>query len=239
MEEVIRVNGLTKRFGQKIAIQDLHISVRAGSIFGLLGSNGAGKSTTIDCMLGTERADAGEIRILGTDPRTNRRSLFQHVGVQFQESAFQSGLKVREICEITHSLYENPIDWQQTAAEFGLSDKLKTTISDLSGGERQKLCILLAMMGQPKVIFLDELTTGLDPVARRDIWQTLLRLKQTGVTLFLTSHYMDEVEKLCDEILVIKDGKELIRGTVTDVVSRTESENMDEAFVKLVEEGIR
>ncbi|GAK03489.1 ABC transporter, ATP-binding protein [Geomicrobium sp. JCM 19037] len=212
MEEVIRVNGLTKRFGQKIAIQDLHISVRAGSIFGLLGSNGAGKSTTIDCMLGTERADAGEIRILGTDPRANRRSLFQHVGVQFQESAFQSGLKVREICEITHSLYENPIDWQQTAAEFGLSDKLKTTISDLSGGERQKLCILLAMMGRPKVIFLDELTTGLDPVARRDIWQTLLRLKQTGVTLFLTSHYMDEVEKLCDEILVIKDGKELIRG---------------------------
>lgn len=211
MGEVIRVSGLTKRFGQKIAVQDLHLSVRAGSIFGLLGSNGAGKSTTIDCMLGTERADAGEIRILGTDPRANRRSLFQHVGVQFQESAFQSGLKVREICEITHSLYENPIDWQKTVAEFELSDKLKTTISDLSGGERQKLCILLAMMGRPKVIFLDELTTGLDPVARRDIWQTLLRLKQTGVTLFLTSHYMDEVEKLCDEILVIKGGKELIR----------------------------
>ncbi|GAK12104.1 ABC transporter ATP-binding protein [Geomicrobium sp. JCM 19039] len=239
MGEVIRVSGLTKRFGQKIAVQDLHLSVRAGSIFGLLGSNGAGKSTTIDCMLGTERADAGEIRILGTDPRANRRSLFQHVGVQFQESAFQSGLKVREICEITHSLYENPIDWQKTVAEFELSDKLKTTISDLSGGERQKLCILLAMMGRPKVIFLDELTTGLDPVARRDIWQTLLRLKQTGVTLFLTSHYMDEVEKLCDEILVIKGGKELIRGTAADVVHRTDSENMDEAFVKLVEEGIR
>lgn len=240
MDEInaIEVTDLTKTFGQKTAVDQLNLRIEKGTIFGLLGHNGAGKSTTIDCILGTQQCDSGTIRILGIDPVKKRKQLFQKVGVQFQESAFQMGLRVHEICEITYSLYTNPINWKEKLSAFGLADKSKTAISDLSGGERQKLCILLAMMGNPEVIFLDELTTGLDPVARRDIWKTLKQLNATGVTIFLTSHYMDEVERLCDEIVILKGGQQLISGTVEEVVTASGEKNMDDAFLKLIGEEI-
>ncbi|MBM7839138.1 ABC-2 type transport system ATP-binding protein [Alkalihalobacillus xiaoxiensis] len=234
----IEVNGLTKSFGDQTAVQDLHLQIEHGQIFGLLGHNGAGKSTTIDCILGTQTASAGTIHLLGADPIKDRKHLFQKVGVQFQENAFQLGLKVNELCEITHSLYKNPLDWKEKLAEFGLESKAKKTITDLSGGERQKLCILLAMMGNPEVIFLDELTTGLDPVARRDIWKTLKQLNAAGVTIFLTSHFMDEVEQLCDRIVILKNGRPITSGTVAEVIEASDAKNMDEAFLKLIGEDI-
>ncbi|MDQ0271609.1 ABC transporter ATP-binding protein [Cytobacillus purgationiresistens] len=235
MKYAIEVSGLTKTFGATTAVQHLSLRVKKGSIFGLLGHNGAGKSTTIDCILGTQKPSQGAIKILGMDPSKDRKQLFQNVGVQFQESAFQKGLKVKEICEITHSLYKNPLDWKEKLEMFGLSHRLKVKVSELSGGERQKLCILLAMMGQPDVIFLDELTTGLDPLARREVWSTLQNLKDLGVTIFLTSHFMDEVENLCDEILVLKNGQTLISGTVPEVIAYSGGKNMDDAFIKLIE----
>lgn len=234
--KAIEVKDLVKTFGEKRAVDKLSFIVEKGMIFGLLGHNGAGKSTTIDCLLGTQKYDSANITLLGRDPRKERKKLFQYVGVQFQESAFQNQLKVKEICEITHSLYEKPIDWIATLDEFGLSAKLNSFLSTLSGGEKQKLCIVLAIMGNPEIIFLDELTTGLDPKARREVWRYLLMLKEKGVTIFLTSHYMDEVESLCDKILVLKEGKEVASGTVAEIVMESKKDTLEEAFLTLIGE---
>lgn len=236
--QAIVVQNLSKFFDRKIAIDNLSFEVEKGSIFGLLGHNGAGKSTTIDCILGTQKNDAGTIRILGKDPTIERKRLFQSVGVQFQESAFQNQLKVKEICDITHSLYKNPINWEVALKEFGLASKSNVFLNTLSGGEKQKLCIILAIMGNPEIIFLDELTTGLDPKARIEVWKYLLMLKEKGVTIFLTSHYMDEVETLCDQILLINNGKEIARGSVPEIIHMSGQKNMNEAFLKLIGEEI-
>lgn len=235
-ENIIEVKNLVKTFGSKIAVNNLSLTVKKGTIFGLLGHNGAGKSTTIDCILGTQKYDSASIYILGQDPLKVRKKLFQKVGVQFQESAFQNQLKVKEICEITHSLYDNPINWEKALEEFGLLDKKNAFLSTLSGGEKQKLCIILSIMGDPEVIFLDELTTGLDPKARREVWRYLKFLKGRGVTIFLTSHFMDEVENLCDEILILKDGQSIAKGTVDEVIKESGKKNMDEAFLYLIGE---
>lgn len=232
----IEVKDLVKTYGDKRAVDNLSFAVEKGTIFGLLGHNGAGKSTTIDCLLGTQKYDSADITLLGKDPRKERKKLFQYVGVQFQEAAFQNQLKVKEICEITHSLYEKPIDWMRTLDEFGLSAKKNSFLATLSGGEKQKLYILLAIMGNPEIIFLDELTTGLDPKARREVWRYLLMLKEKGVTIFLTSHYMDEVEILCDRILVLKEGKEVASGTVAEIVLESKKDTLEEAFLALIGE---
>lgn len=202
-----------------------------------LAPNGAGKSTTIDCLLGTQAYESGDVSILGEDPIKLRKKLFQKVGVQFQETAFQSQLKVKEICQITHSLYERPRDWQKALETFGLAEKKQVFVSTLSG-EKQKLCILLAVMGNPEVIFLEELTTGLDPKARREVWRYLHLLKEQGVTIFLTSHFMDEVENLCDQILILKEGKTIARGTVQEVIGATGQKNMEEAFLYFIGEEV-
>ncbi|MFM2488049.1 ABC transporter ATP-binding protein [Enterococcus avium] len=234
--KAIEVKDLVKTFGEKRAVDKLSFTVEKGTIFGLLGHNGAGKSTTIDCLLGTQKYDSANVTLLGKDPRKERKKLFQYVGVQFQEAAFQNQLKVKEICEITHSLYEKPIDWVKTLDEFGLSAKINLFLATLSGGEKQKLCIILAIMGNPEIIFLDELTTGLDPKARREVWRYLLMLKEKGVTIFLTSHYMDEVETLCDQILVLKNGREVASGTVKDIVEESKKDTLEEAFLTLIGE---
>lgn len=234
--KAIEVKDLVKTFGEKRAVDKLSFTVEKGTIFGLLGHNGAGKSTTIDCLLGTQKYDSANVTLLGKDPRKERKKLFQYVGVQFQEAAFQNQLKVKEICEITHSLYEKPIDWVKTLDEFGLSAKINSFLATLSGGEKQKLCIILAIMGNPEIIFLDELTTGLDPKARREVWRYLLMLKEKGVTIFLTSHYMDEVETLCDQILVLKNGREVASGTVKDIVEESKKDTLEEAFLILIGE---
>ena len=234
--KAIEVKDLVKTFGEKRAVDKLSFTVEKGTIFGLLGHNGAGKSTTIDCLLGTQKYDSANVTLLGKDPRKERKKLFQYVGVQFQEAAFQNQLKVKEICEITHSLYEKPIDWVNTLDEFGLSAKINSFLATLSGGEKQKLCIILAIMGNPEIIFLDELTTGLDPKARREVWRYLLMLKEKGVTIFLTSHYMDEVETLCDQILVLKNGREVASGTVKDIVEESKKDTLEEAFLTLIGE---
>ena len=200
MSEAICVKGLTKSYGGKTVLNHLDLSVKAGTVFGLLGANGAGKSTTIDCMLGTKKPDCGTVSLLGQDPRRNRRELFRKIGVQFQEGDYQQEIKVFELCEETACLYRNPADWKDLCERFGIGDKLTTAVKSLSGGERQRLFIVLALIPNPELVFLDELTTGLDAKARRGVWKTLAELKQQGLTIFLTSHFMDEVEALCDEI---------------------------------------
>jgi ABC-2 type transport system ATP-binding protein len=196
----INVDQLTKAYRGRTVVKDLSLSVGYGKVFGLLGANGAGKSTSIECILGTEEADSGRVSIMGMNPKTERRKLFQKVGVQFQEANYQNEITVSELCEETASLYRQPSDWRQLLTLFGISDKIKSAVKELSGGQRQRLFIVLALIPDPQVVFLDELTTRLDTKARRDVWKILEELKKNGLTILLTSHFMDEVEVLCDEI---------------------------------------
>lgn len=232
MNEAIRTVNLTKSYRGKMALNGLNLSVKNGTVFGLLGANGAGKSTSIECILGTRRAEHGTVSVLGYDPRTERRTLFQKVGVQFQEGDYQPEIKVSEICEETACLYDNPADWRELCERFGIGDKLKNTVKSLSGGERQRLFIVLALVPAPKVVFLDELTTGLDAKARRTVWKILEELKAQGLTIFLTSHFMDEVEALCDEICILKKGETVFYGTVEQAKEQSGCEKFEDAYLK-------
>lgn len=231
MSKIIEVKHLKKCYGEKIAVDDLSFSVEEGEFFGLLGHNGAGKSTTIDCTLGLKIFEQGEVSILGMNPMTNRKKLFERVGVQLQQGAYQDKIKVGELCEETAILYQNPADYKVLLQEFSLSHMIKQGVSTLSGGEKQKLSVLLALISNPEVIFLDELTTGLDTVARREVWKKLELMKKKSVTVLLTSHYMDEVEALCDRICILKEGKEIVSGTVSQVIAKSPFTRLEEAYL--------
>ena len=236
MSEAISVKGLTKSYHGKTVLQPLDLSVKTGTVFGLLGANGAGKSTAIECMLGSRNADSGEVFLLGRDPKQNRREVFQRIGVQFQEGNCQQEIKAYELCEETACLYRSPADWKALCGKFGIGDKLNSTVKSLSGGERQRLFIVLALIPNPELVFLDELTTGLDAKARRGVWRILEELKAQGLTIFLTSHFMDEVEALCDEICILKKGNAVFRGTVKEAKDRCGCERFEDAYLMLSEE---
>ena len=238
MEEIISVKQLSKSYGRLNAVQGLDLSVTQGSVFGLLGENGAGKSTTIECMLGTRKPDAGTVSILGMDPLLQRKQLFENVGVQFQEANYQDKVTVSELCEVTQSLYKNAADYGELLKQFGIFDKAKSMVKELSGGQRQKLFIVLALIPQPKVVFLDELTTGLDAKARREVWKILSDLKEKGLTIFLTSHFMDEVEALCDTICILKRGKAVFYGTVEEAIAGSPYDKFEDAYLWYSDEGV-
>ena len=238
MSEAIVVEGLTKSYAGKTVLDHLSLPVKRGTVFGLLGANGAGKSTTIECMLGTKRADAGTVRLLGQDPQRTRRTLFQSVGVQFQEGDYHKEIRVSELCEETACLYRSPADWRELCAQFGIGDKANAAVRSLSGGERQRLFIVLALIQQLELVFLDELTTGLDAKARRGVWKTLESLKERGLTIFLTSHFMDEAEALCDEICILKSGVPVFRGTVEQAKVQCGCERFEDAYLQLSDEGV-
>lgn len=236
MDEVIVVENLSKSYGQLIAVNNLSFSVKKGSVFGLLGSNGAGKSTTIDCVLGTKDLDNGYVSIMGLNPQTGRKKLFEQVGVQFQEANYQENIRVEEICVETESLYKNPADYNALLTKFGLADKRKSFVKELSGGQKQRLFIVLALIPNPEVVFLDELTTGLDARARRDVWQILRDLKKQGLTILLTSHFMDEVEVLCDVICILKKGNVVFYGTVREALEKSPCSKFEDAYLWYTDE---
>ena len=229
----VQVTGLTKSYQGKTVLSGLDLSIKRGTVFGLLGANGAGKSTTIECIPGTRRADSGAVSVLGHDPRKERGALFQRVGVQFQEGDYQPEIKVFELCEEIACLYNRPADWRELCRRFGIGDKLKNAVKSLSGGERQRLFIVLALIPNPELVFLDELTTGLDAKARRDVWRILSKLKEDGLTIFLTSHFMDEVEALCDEICVLRKGMAVFYGTVEQAKAQSGCEKFEDAYLRL------
>lgn len=238
MQEALKVERLSKSYGNLLALDSLNLCVRQNTVFGLLGANGAGKSTTIECILGTRKADSGRVSVLGRDPKKDRRNLFQEVGVQFQEGDYQPEIKVSELCEETACLYKNPANWKSLCEQFGVGDKVNRAVKSLSGGERQRLFIVLALIPDPQLVFLDELTTGLDAKARRDVWKILEELKSKGLTIFLTSHFMDEVEALCDEICILKNGRAVFYGTVAQAKEQCGCEKFEDAYLVLSgEEG--
>lgn len=231
VNEIISVKQLSKAYSGLTAVQNLDLSVMQGTVFGLLGANGAGKSTTIECILGTRIPDTGTISIMGMNPLQQRKQLFENVGVQFQEANYQDKVTVSELCEVTQSLYKKAADYRELLKQFGISEKAKSMVKELSGGQRQKLFIVLALIQQPKVVFLDELTTGLDAKARREAWKILSDLKEKGLTIFLTSHFMDEVEALCDTICILKKGKTVFYGTVKEAVESSPYKKFEDAYL--------
>ena len=231
MEEVIRVENLSKSYGRIRAVDNFSFSVRSGTVFGLLGANGAGKSTVIECVLGTRKADNGTISVMGMNPVSDRKTLFEQVGVQFQQSYFQENIKVGELCEVTASLYRLPAEYKTLLRRLGIDDKAEKPVKELSGGEQQRLFIVLALIPDPKVVFLDELTTGLDARARRKVWMILEELKKEGLTILLTSHFMDEVEVLCDEICILKAGRPVFSGSVKEAIRQSPHERFEDAYL--------
>ncbi len=231
MNTLIQANDLTKRFGTRLAVDHISLSVGEGEVFGLLGHNGAGKSTTIDLLLGLKSPDSGTSTIFSLDPRKHRKDVFSQVGVQLQSTSYQNNITVRECCEEMAALYREPADYEELLSQFGLFEFQNKKVETLSGGERQRLSVALALLPDPKVIFLDELTTGLDTVARREVWRTLLQLKKKGVSMFLTSHYMDEVEVLCDRILILDHGKEVVMDTVDNIIDKSPYKRLEEAYL--------
>lgn len=231
MEAAIRAKNLSKSYGGVKALDGLNLSVGRGEVVGLLGANGAGKSTAVECILGTKNPDSGTAAILGMDPRKDRKKLFERVGVQFQEASYPDRITVEELCEETQSFYRSALDYRDLLKQFGLADKPKSAVSELSGGQKQRLFIVLALIPDPEAVFLDELTTGLDAKARRDVWKCLAGLKAKGLTILLTSHFMDEVETLCDRIYILKKGQCVFEGTVQEAVASSPHEKLEDAYL--------
>jgi len=205
--DVIEVTHLRKTYGDLVAVDDVSLTVAKDEIFGVLGRNGAGKTTLVECVTGLRTPDSGEIRVLGLDPRRDRAALRRRVGVQLQASELPEKMKVREALELYSSFYPEPADWRTLLDEWDLSAKRDALYGKLSGGQKQRLSIALALVGRPEIAVLDELTTGLDPQARRDTWELIERIRDNGVTVVLVTHFMEEAERLCDRVAVIDEGR--------------------------------
>ncbi|GAA4905854.1 ABC-2 type transport system ATP-binding protein [Stackebrandtia albiflava] len=203
----LEVRNLHKRYGRHVAVEDVSFTVEEGEIFGVIGPNGAGKTTTVECIAGLRTPDSGAISVLGLDPIRDRAEVRERLGVQLQESGFPDAITVAEALELYSSYYRNPADWRELVELLGLADKRDTRYKALSGGQKQRLSIALALVGGPRIAILDELTTGLDPQARRDTWNLIARVRDTGVTILLVTHFMDEAERLSDRIAVIDGGR--------------------------------
>jgi ABC-2 type transport system ATP-binding protein len=207
MSPVIEVRSLRKTYGDTVAVDDISFTVAEGEIFGILGPNGAGKTTTVECIEGLRKPDAGEISVLGLDPLQDRAELTQVLGAQLQESQLPAKLRVAEALDLYSSFYRAPADWRRLLDLLGLADKAGTPFRKLSGGQKQRLSIALALAGGPRIAVLDELTTGLDPQARRDTWALIEGVRDRGVTVVLVSHFMEEAERLCDRVALIDKGR--------------------------------
>lgn len=220
----ISVTNLRKVYGTTIAVDDVSFTVAEGEIFGILGPNGAGKTTTVECIAGLREPDAGAISVLGLDPTADRKELHQILGIQLQESQFPDNLKVAEALDLYSSFYRDPADWRELMDLLGLSEKRDTRYRALSGGQKQRLSIALALVGNPKIAILDELTTGLDPQARRDTWSLIERVRDTGITVLLVTHFMDEAERLCDRIAMIDGGQVVALDTPAGLIAQAAPE---------------
>jgi len=221
---VIEVRNLRKNYRDHTAVDDVSFSVEKGEIFGILGPNGAGKTTTVECIEGLRTPDSGSISVFGLDPRRDGATLRRRVGVQLQESELPERIKVWEALDLYSSFYDDPADWEQLIRDWGLTEKRDTAFGKLSGGQKQRLFIALALVGRPEVAVLDELTTGLDPQARRDTWELIERIRDQGVTILLVTHFMEEAERLCDRIAVIDAGRVVAIDTPAGLVSRVDAE---------------
>ena len=219
MSNVIEVTNLTKRFGHLVAVDDVSFAVKQGEIFGLLGENGAGKTTTIEILEGFQRPDKGSVAVLGVDPLHGHRVWRDRIGLVLQESDFDPLHTVNETLSLFASFFSNPRDVAQTLAMVGLTDKANERIGRLSGGQKRRIDVALGIIGHPDLLFLDEPTTGFDPVARREFWEVIEDLCRTGTSIVLTTHYMEEAERLCDRLAIMSKGQIVAEGTSEALIS--------------------
>ena len=217
----VEVQHLHKRYGDHVAVDDVSFSVDTGEIFGIIGPNGAGKTTTVESIAGLRIPDSGTVSVLGLDPVADRAEVRERLGVQLQESSFPDAITVSEALDLYASFYRDPADWRELMDLLGLAEKRTTRYKNLSGGQKQRLSIALALVGNPEVAILDELTTGLDPQARRDTWSLIEGVRDRGVTIVLVTHFMDEAERLSDRIAVIDGGRVVAVDTPDGLVART------------------
>jgi ABC-2 type transport system ATP-binding protein len=206
MPKILQVKNLFKKYGSLIAVKDVSFDVEEGEIFGMVGPNGAGKTTTIECIEGLREADGGEISLLGLQPIKDKQALFEQIGMQLQESALPPRLKVIEALDLFASFYIKSESPARLLSLLGLEEKHNASFAKLSGGQKQRLFIALALINKPRVVFFDELTTGLDPQARHSMWELVKQIREGGCTVFLTTHFMEEAEKLCDRVLILDQG---------------------------------
>jgi ABC-2 type transport system ATP-binding protein len=220
-DPAIRIANLRKTYGRQLAVDDVSLDVQSGEIFGLVGPNGAGKTTTMECVEGIRVPDRGTITVLGLDPVRDVYALQERIGVQLQQAQLQKRIKVREAVHLWASLYrKQPRNGDQLLDQLGLADKREAWFMTLSGGQKQRLFIALALINDPEVVFLDELTTGLDPQARRAIWELVRDIRARGRTVFLTTHLMEEAERLCDRVAIVEQGRVVDIGAPPELVNR-------------------
>ena len=217
---VVRVAGIRKTYGNTVAVDDVSFEVQPGEIFGLIGPNGAGKTTTMECVEGLRQPDRGLIEVFGLDPTRRARALQNRIGVQLQEAQLQKRIKVWEAIDLWASLYPTTVDGDRLLDQLGLTDKRNAWFMTLSGGQKQRLFIALALINDPELVFLDELTTGLDPQARLAIWDLIRDIRERGKTVFLTTHLMEEAERLCDHVAIIEHGRIIDHDTPARLVAR-------------------
>jgi ABC-2 type transport system ATP-binding protein len=219
-KNVVTVDHLRKQYGATVAVDDVSFSIIEGEIFGIIGPNGAGKTTTVECISGLRIPDSGSTMVYGFNPKNDREELRNYVGVQLQEGSLPPRIKVEEALDLFASFYPNPVESHDLLESLGMGEKRGALFKQLSGGQKQRLSIALALIGNPKIAILDELTTGLDPDARREVWQLIERIRDSGVTVILVTHYMDEAERLCDRVALINRGRVIALDTPAALATR-------------------
>ena len=217
-QDVITVEGLRKYYGSVKAVDNVTFQVRKNEIFGMVGPNGSGKTTTIECIEGLRQADEGRLSVLGLDPQRDIYELRERTGVQLQSSNLPGRMRVEEALNLFSSFYRQAADWRSLIEELGLSEKRRTLYSQLSGGQKQRLFVALALINRPEIVFLDELTTGLDPQARHATWDLVREIQGRGATVFLTTHFMEEAERLCDRVAIMDQGRIIALDTPENLV---------------------
>ena len=217
--DVVSVEGLRKRYGATVAVDGISFEVAAGEIFGIIGPNGSGKTTTVECLQGLRTADAGAVRVLDLDPARQGTELRRRIGCQLQDSALPERLRVWEALDLFAALAQHSVEPGRLIREWGLEEKRRASFHDLSGGQRQRLLVALALVNRPEVVFLDEMTTGLDPAARRVAWELIAAVRERGATVVLVTHFMDEAERLCDRLVVLERGRVVAAGTPSAVAA--------------------
>ena len=224
----LRIAGLKKVFGDVLAVDGLDLAVERGECFGLLGPNGAGKTTTIEICEGLTEPDAGVVELLGMDWKSSAAALRQRIGVQLQETQFQDKLTVEETVRLFRSFYRQGLSVSELIGIVQLEEKRRARVGTLSGGQKQRLAMAVALAGDPELVFLDEPTTGLDPQARRHLWELVEELKRAGRTIILTTHYMEEAERLCDRVAIVDHGKKIAEGTPKELIALAGGEEIVE-----------
>lgn len=231
-QEIVQVKNLNLTYKSLHAVQNVSFSVKSGEIVAVIGQNGSGKTSSVECIEGLRKPDSGSISVFGKNPWTHRSDVYKEMGIQLQEAEYPSKIRVEEQCRLFASFYERPADWNLLLTQMGLDEKRKRPICKLSGGEKQRLSIILSLIGRPKLLVLDELTTGLDPEVRQNMWVSFENIRNGGVAIIMVSHYLDEVEALADKILYLEKGKQLFFGTQNEfreyVKNRVPQDNWEE-----------